>query len=210
MRALDPELLAARRALMLAAMPVGVVLLEANGCLLEANQAAHRLLGLSDNARSMSDVDRRVTDPISGAPLSTSEMPWNRALAGETVFDRDVSVVSLPPRQGRRLITISARPFHDPASRAPGALVLAFDRLQLLLRQTLVTDLPPYLRRVLALLGRGRSTSDIARELNLTVATTRLYIKRLHARLGVNNRSQLVLRAVDLGFDQSFQSELAG
>jgi len=31
------------------------------------------------------------------------------------------------------------------------------------------------------------------------VATTRLYIKRLRLRFGVSNRSQLVLRAIELG-----------
>jgi DNA-binding CsgD family transcriptional regulator len=203
----DPEQVAARRAAMLAAVPIAVVVLDANACVVETNRAAQRVLGLGDNTRSLHELGRRVADPVSGAPLPPSELPWHRALGGEIVHDRDVAITAPPPAVSRRLITISARPFQDPVSPAAGgAMVLAFDRVQLLLRQTLELDLPPYLRRVLALLGQGRGTAEISAELNITVATTRLYIKRLYARLGVSNRSQLVLRAMDLGFDQALRS----
>jgi DNA-binding NarL/FixJ family response regulator len=107
------------------------------------------------------------------------------------------------PEAERRLVTVYARPFYDPDSRTTGAVVIAFDRVRLLLRQTRTLDLAPYLQRVLSLLREGRPTADIARELNITLGTTRLYIKRLYARLGVRSRSQLMLRAIHLGLDSA-------
>ena len=197
----DPAPLAERRAAVLAVLPVGVLLLDERGSLLEANPAAYSVLGLSETARSLTPLTRRITAPIGGAPVALTDLPWQRALAGETVQDHDLAIAMPQPEAEWRLVTISARPFYDPASRATGALVIAFDRVQLLLRQTRVLDLPPYLQRVLSLLREGRPTADIARELNITLGTTRLYIKRLYARLGVRNRSQLMLRAMHLGLE---------
>jgi DNA-binding CsgD family transcriptional regulator/PAS domain-containing protein len=197
----DPEQLAERCAAVLAVLPVGVLLLDERGSLLEANPAAFTVLGLSETARSLAPLTRRVTTPIGGSPVASSALPWPRALAGETVQDHDLAI-AMPQHEAEwRLVTVSARPFYDPVSRATGALVIAFDRVQLLLRQTRVLDLPPYLQRVLSLLREGHGTGDIARELNITLGTTRLYIKRLYARLGVRNRSQLMLRAMHLGLD---------
>ena len=199
MNAGQPAVLAERRAAMLAVLPVGVILLEADGQVVEMNPAAHRVLGLQHTPRSLHEVARRLTDPFSGAPLAPAELPWQRALAGHSVNDHDVAVVAPTPSAARRLVTISARPFRDPGAAAPGALVLAFDRVQLLLRQPRPTDLPPYLRRVLVALGAGQPTADLARELDLSLATTRLYLRRLYARLGVNSRAQAVLRGTELG-----------
>jgi len=195
----EPAQLAERRAAMLAVLPMGVILLEAHGQVVEMNPAAHRVLGLQHTPRSLHDVGRRLTDPFSGAPLAPAELPWQQALAGHSVNDHDVAVVAPTPGATRRLVTISARPFRDPGAAATGALVLAFDRVQLLLRQPRPTDLPPYLRRVLLALGDGKPTADLARELDLSLATTRLYLRRLYARLGVNSRVQAVLRASELG-----------
>jgi DNA-binding NarL/FixJ family response regulator len=92
-------------------------------------------------------------------------------------------------------------PFNDPLSVQPGVLVVLLDRLQLLLRRTRSTDLPPHLRRVLTRLCVGKTTDDIANELRLTLATTRLYINRMSVRLGTTSRSELILRAIELGLN---------
>lgn len=188
---------------MLAALPVGVVLLDARGTLVEANPAAYSVLGIGESSRSLAPLARRISAPIGGGPLALADLPWQRALAGETVRDRDLAIAMDHLQGERRLVTVSASPYYDPVASATGALVIAFDRVQILLRQTRALDLPPYLQRVLSLLRQGRATAEIARELHLTVGTTRLYVKRLYARLGVRSRSQLMLRAMQLGLDSS-------
>ena len=54
-------------------------------------------------------------------------------------------------------------------------------------------------REVLALLGQGLTNAEIASALHVTTGTARVYVKRILAELGVNNRAQAALRAVELG-----------
>jgi DNA-binding CsgD family transcriptional regulator len=186
---------------MLAALPVGIVLLDYTGRVIETNATAQRVLGLCSTQLTLNELGRHVVDPVNGLPLTDAELPWRRALAGSPVHNRDLALLVPPPHSGRRLVTVSAEPFRDPVTGAGGALVMVFDRSELLMRSRRSVHLPPYLQRVLTLLRQGRSTQEIATELNLTLATTRLYIKRLCTRLGVHSRSQLVLRAIELGID---------
>lgn len=52
---------------------------------------------------------------------------------------------------------------------------------------------------VLALLARGCSNREIARELYLSVDTVKTHVRKLFAKLGVSNRTQAALAAVDRG-----------
>ncbi len=54
-------------------------------------------------------------------------------------------------------------------------------------------------REVLALLGRGSSNREIARELYLSVDTVKTHVRKLFAKLGVSNRTQAALVAVERG-----------
>src|SRR5579859_6613508 len=51
---------------------------------------------------------------------------------------------------------------------------------------------------VLRLIALGLSDGEIARQLVLAVGTIKTHAKRIYAKLGVNNRTQAVLRAKDL------------
>ncbi|WP_405482475.1 response regulator [Streptomyces sp. NBC_00009] len=54
-------------------------------------------------------------------------------------------------------------------------------------------------REVLTLVGLGRSNSEIADELYITVATTKSHVARLFTKLGARDRVQLVIIAYELG-----------
>ncbi|MGW3245795.1 response regulator [Streptomyces sp. NPDC001070] len=54
-------------------------------------------------------------------------------------------------------------------------------------------------REVLTLVGRGRSNSEIAEELFITVATAKSHISRLLTKLGARDRVQLVITAYEMG-----------
>ncbi|MFD5537650.1 response regulator [Streptomyces sp. NPDC127079] len=54
-------------------------------------------------------------------------------------------------------------------------------------------------REVLALVGRGRSNSEIAEDLFITVATAKSHVSRLLAKLGARDRVQLVITAYEAG-----------
>jgi DNA-binding CsgD family transcriptional regulator len=195
----DLQQLAEVRAALLAAVPVGVVLVDPFGEVVEFNPAAQHLLGLAEVPLALAELSQRVWDPITHGPIRSAELPWRRALGGEEVHYREIAVGLPLQEEQTRTITMSARPFRHPGWSEPGCVVVAFDRVQLLARRTPPVLLPPYLQRVLTRLCQGRTTEEISTELNVTVATTRLYIKRLRMRFGVSNRSQLVLRAIEMG-----------
>jgi DNA-binding NarL/FixJ family response regulator len=52
---------------------------------------------------------------------------------------------------------------------------------------------------VLALVGRGRSNTEIAADLHITVATVKTYVSRLLTKLDARDRVQLVIIAYDTG-----------
>jgi DNA-binding NarL/FixJ family response regulator len=54
-------------------------------------------------------------------------------------------------------------------------------------------------REVLTLVGRGRSNSEIADELFITVATAKSHVARLFTKLGARDRVQLVITAYEMG-----------
>ncbi|MEV4743293.1 response regulator transcription factor [Streptomyces sp. NPDC049555] len=54
-------------------------------------------------------------------------------------------------------------------------------------------------REVLTLVGRGRSNTEIAQDLFITVATAKSHVSRLLAKLGARDRVQLVITAYEAG-----------
>jgi DNA-binding NarL/FixJ family response regulator len=54
-------------------------------------------------------------------------------------------------------------------------------------------------REVLALVGRGRSNTEIAEDLFITVATAKSHVSRLLTKLGARDRVQLVITAYESG-----------
>lgn len=69
-------------------------------------------------------------------------------------------------------------------------------------RAMLEVDAEPIPERelaVLSLLRQGRTNKEIGRELNLEEVTVKHYVHRLTKRLGVKNRVQVLMAALDLG-----------
>ncbi|MFJ3860408.1 response regulator [Streptomyces sp. NPDC090085] len=54
-------------------------------------------------------------------------------------------------------------------------------------------------REVLTLVGRGRSNTEIAEDLFITVATAKSHVSRLLTKLGARDRVQLVINAYEMG-----------
>ncbi|TDD89861.1 response regulator transcription factor [Actinomadura darangshiensis] len=57
-------------------------------------------------------------------------------------------------------------------------------------------------RAVAALVGRGRTNSEIGKELSLSVATVKAYVSRLLTKLELNNRVQVALLVHDAALDE--------
>lgn len=54
-------------------------------------------------------------------------------------------------------------------------------------------------REVLALIGRGRSNTEIAQDLFISVATAKSHVSRLLTKLDARDRVQLVITAYEMG-----------
>ncbi len=57
----------------------------------------------------------------------------------------------------------------------------------------------PREREVLGLVARGRSNPQIAQELVISRATAKTHVERIIGKLGVSDRTQAALRAIELG-----------
>jgi DNA-binding NarL/FixJ family response regulator len=73
------------------------------------------------------------------------------------------------------------------------------DRLRTTVDDTPLRELTEREREVLALVGRGLSNEEIARQLFLSSATARTYVSRLLAKLGARDRARLVVLAYETG-----------
>ena len=59
--------------------------------------------------------------------------------------------------------------------------------------------LTPRELEVLGLLARGKSNPQIAQELTISRATAKTHVERIIGKLGVSDRTQAALRAIELG-----------
>ena len=69
-------------------------------------------------------------------------------------------------------------------------------------QNTPIYILDPLTRReteVLEIISRGMSNHDTARELGISIATVKTHLNRVFGKLGVNNRTQAIIRARALG-----------
>jgi DNA-binding NarL/FixJ family response regulator len=108
---------------------------------------------------------------------------------------KDVSPTDL--RQGIRVVAAGESLLSPSVTRT--VLRSLADRLQAAVDDAPLQALTQRERQVLALVGRGLSNDEIARELFLSPATARTYVSRLLAKLDARDRAQLVVLAYETG-----------
>jgi len=120
------ELAAARRSAderaqlldaVLESMKEGVVVVEEGGGILVCNSAGRELVGLGDEDNPDPDQEHGLFH-ANGMPLTPSELPGARALAGETVPPADLHVRA-PSIPDGRVVEVSALPLDNEDPSAP-------------------------------------------------------------------------------------------
>jgi DNA-binding NarL/FixJ family response regulator len=100
----------------------------------------------------------------------------------------------LSPQVTGRLIEAFVSSTASTTSTA--ALAASYDGAE---AESVLTDLTPREREVLALVGRGMSNQEIAEHLVLSPLTAKTHVSRLFLKLGARDRAQLVVTAYETG-----------
>jgi ATP/maltotriose-dependent transcriptional regulator MalT len=155
--------------------------------LVHVQKKRYRQLPRGSKSRERIDVHRGAA-----AVVVVTDITHERQLAGDlaATVRQNLYLHGALAESERRLedlIDNLLRP--QSGSRAPNA-----EQLDALTRRE---------REVLGLLGKGKSTDEMARELQLSAGTVRLHVKHVLAKLGVSSRPQAALRAQELARQMS-------
>jgi DNA-binding NarL/FixJ family response regulator len=96
-------------------------------------------------------------------------------LSGESILNKDLVILLL-----RRMASETPSPEELPAGR-----------------------LSPREREVLQLLTQGQTNREIAQNLTVSVSTVKIHVEHILAKLGVSDRTQAAVRAIELGLLQT-------
>ena len=118
---------------------------------------------------------------LKGAPVSRLIGAIRRALGGDSPLDQELAA--------RLIRGLSEKKAGDARREA-----LAGDG-----NQTLAEPLTRREVEVLGLMAQGRTNPEIARELVIARPTAKTHVERVIRKLGVSDRTQAVVRAIDLG-----------
>ena len=107
-----------------------------------------------------------------------------RVLAGEWPLNQELGV-----RLIRRLASEGPQTSAPPSAAESGAKAAP----------PLLEDFTPREVEVLGLLLRGKTNEEIAKSLSISRATAKVHVRHIIAKLGVSDRTQAVVRALELG-----------
>jgi DNA-binding NarL/FixJ family response regulator len=107
-----------------------------------------------------------------------------RALEGESTLDHELATQLI-----RRLASEGPQASAPPSAAESGVTSVP----------SLLEDFTPREVEVFGLLVRGKTNQEIASSLSITRATAKVHVRHIIAKLGVSDRTQAVVRALELG-----------
>lgn len=119
-----PPAFDALAALLVSAIPEGVLLLDFDGAVVLANPAAERLLGRPLAGLTLAELHEAIHPGAADACLEGG-WPLGQALRGETVTGGDLALTRADRTETPLLV--NAAPLHDPAGRLTGAVCIFQD-----------------------------------------------------------------------------------
>jgi DNA-binding NarL/FixJ family response regulator len=144
---------------------------------------------------------------IAGAELTTQDRLLATAEAYQRLLEPRAHRPALDPRGAADQLREQARAGGLDAESAAAVLAAAGQRVSR--RTPWPAGLTDREVEILRLVAQGRSNREIAAELFIAEKTARNHVERIYAKLGVNNRTQASLAAIDRGL-VSFPVTAAG
>ncbi len=112
----------------LAKAPVGMLVADVNGRVLNVNERGMDLLGLDEPAGEFHNLIGEKAIHVDGRPYTTDEYPTNRALAGERLDGLRVIYLKEGPDPNRRIVLqVDAAPIRDADGGIIGAVTVFED-----------------------------------------------------------------------------------
>ncbi|CAM4278711.1 Protease production enhancer protein [Mycobacterium basiliense] len=133
---------------------------------------------------------------LAGAELTAHDRLLAAAVAYRQLLEQHPQRTVLDPRQAADQLRREARDGRLDAESVEAVLAAAGHPAR---RMSWSAGLTAREVEVLRLVAQGRSNRDIAAELFIAEKTARNHIERVYAKLGVNNRTQASLAAIDRG-----------
>ncbi len=124
---------------------------------------------------------------LKGAPGTRLIDAIRRMVRGESPLDQELAAQALRRLADKRVTQETLPPPPEPQRQADPP------------SPPVVEPLTPREVEVLGLLARGQSNPQIARTLTISKATVKVHVERIIRKLGVSDRTQAAVRAIDLG-----------
>jgi DNA-binding NarL/FixJ family response regulator len=134
---------------------------------------------------------------LAGAELTAQDRLLAAAVAYQQLRETRPGRAALDPDDAASELRREARADHHDAESVEAVLAAAGHRSPK--RAPFSAGLTAREVEVLRLVAQGRSNREIADELFIAQKTARNHVERVYAKLGVNNRTQATLAAIDRG-----------
>jgi DNA-binding NarL/FixJ family response regulator len=127
---------------------------------------------------------------LKDAPNQQLLSAMRRALEGESPINQELAT---------QLIQRLAGEASQPAAAGSQAPSEAHESAASEAPPSLLEELTPREEEVLGLVAQGKTNQEIARSLSISRATAKVHVRHIIAKLGVSDRTQAVVRALELG-----------
>jgi DNA-binding CsgD family transcriptional regulator/PAS domain-containing protein len=177
------------------AMPIGVIVLDRGGVILEANRFARTIL---DASEGLSAASGTLTAEIGGRRLKLRDLLVRLNERGALITSDEVSILPVPRASGQRPLTLLLTPLESRAEgeEGPAALLFVGDpERPAVFDQTRIARLYGLSRaesRVAALLASGYRLEQVAESLDIAYETVRKHLKQIFGKTGTYRQAELV------------------
>jgi DNA-binding CsgD family transcriptional regulator/PAS domain-containing protein len=178
-------------------MPIGVVMLDQNGAVIEANRSARAVLEAGEGL-IMADGDLAVD--VGGRQLKLRELITRTEKQAAAFAAGELTLLPVRRQPGQRPLTLLLMPLEQMTEpgikQAPAALLFIGDpERSVSFDQTRIARLYGLSRaesRVAALLASGKRLEEVAEALDIAYETVRKHLKQIFGKTGTYRQAELV------------------